>query len=235
MDLAHCHPLEPHRGHLLKSPTASPLSPQRAGLPEETRALIASLIGQPPADDSLWIEAITHGSMGVTPDYQRLGFLGDRVLGLVIADWLFETPGDAEGRLSQRLNALVSRAMCARIARGLGLGPHIRLGKQARDDGGADSDNILGDVMEALIGASFIAYGFEPTRAMVRRLWAEAVGGKAGQAKHPKSPRNTGWSTAAGQIMPSASPLPCRSIASARRKPPAPANKRPKPRPPQNF
>ena len=156
-------------------------------LAEETRALVTSLTGTAPASDALWLEAITHGSMGVVPDYQRLEFLGDRVLGLVIAEWLFEAKGDAEGRLSQRLNALVSRAMCARMARGLGLGPHIRLGKQARDDGGADSDNILGDVMEALIGASFTAYGFEPTRAMVRRLWAEAVGGKAGQAKHPKS------------------------------------------------
>ncbi|MEY4473604.1 MAG: ribonuclease, partial [Pseudomonadota bacterium] len=61
------------------------------------------------------------------------------------------------------------------------------LGKQARDDGGADSDNILGDVMEALIGASFVTHGFEETRAMVRRLWADAVSGQTGQRKHPKS------------------------------------------------
>ena len=151
------------------------------------RALIVSITGQPVEHDSLWLEAITHGSMGVAPDYQRLEFLGDRVLGLTIADWLFEAQNDAEGRLSQRLNALVSRAMCARIARSLNLGPHIRLGKQARDDGGAESENILGDVMEALIGAAFLTYGFDATRAMVRKLWAEAVGGKAGQAKHPKS------------------------------------------------
>ena len=92
-----------------------------------------------------------------------------------------------EGRLSQRLNALVSRQSCAEVARAQGLAPHIRLGKQARDDGGADSDNILGDVVEALIGASFIARGFEPTRTMVRSLWADAVAGKAGASKHPKS------------------------------------------------
>lgn len=184
MDLDHRHPLEPDRGHLLNEAASRRSGP---ALADETRALITRLTGQPPAQDALWLEAITHGSMGVAPDYQRLEFLGDRVLGLVIADWLFETPGDAEGRLSQRLNALVARTMCARMARKLELGPHIRLGKQARDDGGADSDNILGDVMEALIGASFIAYGFEPTRTMVRRLWADAVGGKAGQAKHPKS------------------------------------------------
>ena len=187
MDVVHRRALEPHRGHLLNKPAPPGGSLRHPGLAPETRELIAGLTGQPPAHEPLWTEAITHGSMGVTPDYQRLEFLGDRVLGLVIAEWLFEAGDDAEGRLSQRLNALVSRAMCARIARGLDLGPHIRLGKQARDDGGADSENILGDVMEALIGASFVAYGFEPTRAMVRHLWAEAVGGKAGKAKHPKS------------------------------------------------
>ncbi|HWU03931.1 MAG TPA: ribonuclease III [Novosphingobium sp.] len=142
------------------------------------------------ANEPQWVEAMTHGSFAPTgnlPDYQRLEFLGDRVLGLVIAEWLHEGGRDAEGRLSQRLNALVSRQMCAQVARGVGLGPHIRLGKQARDDGGADSDNILGDVVEALIGASFVLRGFEVTRDMVRRLWADAVAGRAGQAKHPKS------------------------------------------------
>ena len=104
-----------------------------------------------------------------------------------MAELLHENEGQNEGKLSQRLNALVSRTTCAEVARGLGLGQHIRLGKQARDDGGHDSDNILGDVMEALIGASFVTRGFEPTRAMVRRLWADPVSGKAGKAKHPKS------------------------------------------------
>jgi ribonuclease-3 len=77
--------------------------------------------------------------------------------------------------------------MCAAIARQIGLGPHIRLGKQATDDGARDSDNILGDVMEALIGACFVTQGYDEARAMVRRLWAEAVTGHAGSSKHPKS------------------------------------------------
>jgi ribonuclease-3 len=138
-------------------------------------------------DEALWLEALTHGSTGAARDYQRLEFLGDRVLGLVIGEWLYALENANEGRLSQRLNALVSRATCAGVARAIGLGEHIRLGKQARDDGGQDSDNILGDVMEALIGASFVTHGFEPTRDMVRQLWADAVAGKTGQAKHPKS------------------------------------------------
>ncbi len=156
-------------------------------LAPETHAFLTEIAGRPPVDEALWLEALTHGSTGAARDYQRLEFLGDRVLGLVIAEWLHAAETGDEGRLSQRLNALVSRATCARIARSIGLGSHIRLGKQARDDGGADSDNILGDVMEALIGASFVTHGFDETRSMVRRLWAEAVGGQTGQRKHPKS------------------------------------------------
>jgi ribonuclease-3 len=156
-------------------------------LPPDALAFLTKLAGRPPVDQALWLEALTHGSTGAARDYQRLEFLGDRVLGLVIAEWLHAAETGDEGRLSQRLNALVSRTTCAEVARGIDLGAHIRLGKQARDDGGADSDNILGDVMESLIGASFVTHGYDETRAMVRRLWADAVGGQTGQRKHPKS------------------------------------------------
>ncbi len=156
-------------------------------LAEDTHAFLTRLAGSEPADEALWLEALTHGSTGHERNYERLEFLGDRVLGLVIAEWLHELGTGDEGKLSQRLNALVSRAMCAAIARAEGLGEHIRLGKQARDDGGYDSDNILGDVVEALIGASFVTQGFDATRALVRRLWADAVTGQAGKRKHPKS------------------------------------------------
>jgi ribonuclease-3 len=156
-------------------------------LTAETRAFLTRLAGRAPADEALWLEALTHGSTGHARNYERLEFLGDRVLGLVIAEWLHELGTGDEGKLSQRLNALVSRVMCAEVAREIGLGAHIQLGKQARDDGGQDSDNILGDVMEALLGASFLELGFEATRATVRRLWATAVTGQTGQRKHPKS------------------------------------------------
>jgi len=153
----------------------------------ETRAFLTQLAGREPSDEGLWMEALTHGSTGHARNYERLEFLGDRVLGLVIAEWLHELGTGDEGKLSQRLNALVSRAQCAAIARAQGLGSHMQLGKQARDDGGQDSDNILGDVTEALIGACFLEGGYDEARAMVRRLWTEAVEGKAGQRKHPKS------------------------------------------------
>lgn len=153
----------------------------------DARAFITRHAGTQPLDEMLWLEALTHGSTGHERNYERLEFLGDRVLGLAIAQWLFETSDEAEGKLSQRLNVLVSRSTCARVARSIGLGPHMVLGKQARDDGGQDSDNILGDVMEALIGACFVERGFVTARDMVRALWQSEVEGKAGQFKHPKS------------------------------------------------
>ena len=156
-------------------------------LAEDTHAFLTRFAGTALRDEAVWLEALTHGSTGHERDYQRLEFLGDRVLGLAIAEWLHEKGTGNEGKLSQRLNALVSRTTCAAVARGIGLGDHILLGKQARDDGGRDSDNILGDVMEALIGACFVTQGYEAARTLVRRLWAEAVEGRTGKAKHPKS------------------------------------------------
>lgn len=138
-------------------------------------------------DEALWHAALTHGSMGEGRDYERLEFLGDRVLGLAIAEWLFRQGNAPEGRLSQRLNAMVSRGMCAEIARGIGLAPHIRISKQARADGGRDSNNILGDVIEALLGALFLEQGFAAARDLVQLLWRPALESGAGKSKHPKS------------------------------------------------
>ena len=152
----------------------------------ESRAWLER-IGFTVTDPALWLEALTHGSTGAVRDYQRLEFLGDRVLGLAIAEWLYRCEDGAEGELAQRLNALVSRATCATIARRIGLSDHVRLGKQARDDGANTSDNVLGDVMEALLGANFLESSFSATRDIVHDLWADAVSGHAGRSKHPKS------------------------------------------------
>jgi len=152
----------------------------------ESRAWLER-VGFTVTDEGLWLEALTHGSTGAARDYQRLEFLGDRVLGLAIADWLYRREEGAEGELAQRLNALVSRTTCARIAQGIGLPEHLRLGKQARDDGAHTSDNVLGDVMEALLGANFLETSFSATREIVHDLWEDAVSGHAGRSKHPKS------------------------------------------------
>ena len=144
-------------------------------------------IGYRPSDLTLFELAVTHASKS-GENYERLEFLGDRVLGLATAAWLYELfPEEAEGNLSRRLNVLVSRTTCSVIARKIGIPERMRLGKQAREDGAFDSDNVLGDVVEALIGAVFIDSAFEAAEAVVRRLWAEQVGELERAPKHPKS------------------------------------------------
>jgi ribonuclease-3 len=138
-------------------------------------------------NEAIWREALTHGSTGEAKDYDRLEFLGDRVLGLTIADWLYDHSNSAEGKLAQRLNALVSKHACAGRARVLGTQAHVRMGKQAREDGAQDSDNVLGDIMESLLGANFLEAGFDATRDLIRDIWQEVFDGETGRRKHPKS------------------------------------------------
>jgi ribonuclease-3 len=174
VDLVHRRALEPYRGCALNE------------LANDARQWLSGFDIEP-LDDARWFAALTHGSMGSDVNYERLEFLGDRVLGLAMAEWLFETSKAAEGTLSQRLNALVSRQTCARVAIRIGMPEHIRLGKQAHDDGARESTNILGDVMEALLGAHFLDFGYAPTRDLVRSFWAEEFSSSVGKTKHPKS------------------------------------------------
>jgi ribonuclease-3 len=143
--------------------------------------------GYRPSDPHLFELALTHSSRA-EQNYERLEFLGDRVLGVSIAAWLYDLfPEEPEGKLSRRLNVLVSRATCAEVARDIGVPERMRLGKQAREDGAQDSDNVLGDVVEALIGAVFLDGGFEPAEHVVQRLWAARIGDQEKAPKHPKS------------------------------------------------
>lgn len=148
---------------------------------------IETTFGRRPHDLAPYERALTHGSQAAA-NYERLEFLGDRVLGLVIAEWLYGNfPAEPEGALSRRLNALVTGPVCADVARGLGVVPHLRLGKQARDDGAANSDNVLGDVMEALIGAFYLEYGLEAARGFIRQAWGDRIDVHSAAPKHPKS------------------------------------------------
>lgn len=148
---------------------------------------IEGATGHRPGDLALFERALTHASFGEA-NYERLEFLGDRVLGLIVARWLYETyPDEPEGKLSHRLNALVTGEVCAEIARELGAQPHIRLGKQAIDDGVFRSDNVLGDIVEALIGALYLDAGFEVAQAFVRTAWADRVDRLSAPPKHPKA------------------------------------------------
>jgi ribonuclease-3 len=148
---------------------------------------IAALTGVAPRDLGLYHEALTHGSSGAG-DYQRLEFLGDRVLGLVIASELFTRfPKAAEGELSSRLHALASGEACARVAQALDLNAHVRFGAQAIGDGGRYSDNIAADVLEALIGALWLDLGEEAARAFIARNWGAMIEGQVAAPKHPKA------------------------------------------------
>ena len=148
---------------------------------------IESALGHKPADIAMFRRALTHSSQSPI-NYERLEFLGDRVLGLVAAAWLYRLlPDEPEGKLSRRINALVSRETCAEVAREIGLGQHLRLGKQARDDGAGDSDNVLGDVVEALIGALFLESGFAAAESFIQRAWASRVDARERAPQHPKS------------------------------------------------
>jgi ribonuclease III len=148
---------------------------------------IERTFGAEPKDLGLYERALSHSSLA-GESYERLEFLGDRVLGVSIADWLYETfPNDPEGALSKRFNALVTGPVCAAIAREIGAPGHLRLGKQARDDGAGDSDNVLGDIIESLLGALYLDHGLEPARAAVRRLWADRIHAGEKAPQHPKS------------------------------------------------
>ena len=138
-------------------------------------------------DLELFERAFSHSSAG-PESYERLEFLGDRILGLVIAQALYERyPKEPEGKLSRRYNALVARETCAEIGRELGIPALVRLGRQAREDGANLSDNVVGDVVEALIGALLIDGGIDQARSFVLRAWAPYLEGQERAPHHPKS------------------------------------------------
>lgn len=150
-------------------------------------AFLETALGRAPSDLPLFERAVTHASVG-RDSYDRLEFLGDRVLGVVVASWLYERfPNEPEGQMSKRFNALVSRETCAEVGRALGVPGHIRLGKQAREDRAADSENVVGDVVEALIGALFLDSGLDAAQDFIRGAWAPYVESQKRVPLHPKS------------------------------------------------
>lgn len=126
----------------------------------------------------LLLRALTHGSISSTtrPDNQRLEFLGDRVLGLVLATALLEQDKRAsEGQLAPRFNALVRKEACADVARQVDLGAVLKLGRSEMMSGGRRKLALLGDAMEAVIAAVYKDAGFDAAQAMILRLWGDRV------------------------------------------------------------
>jgi ribonuclease III len=122
-------------------------------------------------------EALTHASSAHGQkghaNYERLEFLGDRVLGLAVAEHLFQCfPDAAEGELARRFNSLVRKETCADVAEELQLGPYITLGDSEALAGGRRKRTILADSCEALLGAIYLDGGWEPVKQVVTSFWA---------------------------------------------------------------
>ena len=138
----------------------------------------------------LLLRAVTHASISSTtrPDNQRLEFLGDRVLGLVMAEALLGADiAASEGQLAPRFNALVRKEACAEVAREVGLGDVLKLGRSEMLSGGRRKEALLGDAMEAVIAAVYQDSGFDAARALILRLWRARIGAVEQDARDPKT------------------------------------------------
>ena len=164
----------------------------------------AARIGHEFSRPELLIRALTHGSIASAQrnDNQRLEFLGDRVLGLVMAETLLHADPDAtEGQLAPRFNALVRKETCADVARAIDLGAVLKLGRSEMMTGGRRKQALLADAMEAVIAAVYLDAGFGAAREMVLRLWGERIGQVEADARDAKTALQE-WAQARGQPPP---------------------------------
>jgi ribonuclease-3 len=161
-------------------------------------AAASERLGHDFARPDLLIEALTHPSMAGGSNNQRLEFLGDRVLGLVIAEALLaQDPGASEGDLAPRLNALVRKETCAEVAQSIDLGAALRLGRSEALSGGRRRIALLGDAMEAAIAAVYLDAGLEAARALVLRLWGRRIAATRALAPDAKTALQE-WAQARG-------------------------------------
>jgi ribonuclease-3 len=149
---------------------------------DDLDALLAALGGE--VDRDLVERAVTHRSYayenGGLPTNERLEFLGDSVLGLVVTEELFRRHPDLpEGQLAKLRAAVVNSRALAEVGRELGVGRFLRLGRGEEGSGGRDKSSILADAVEALIGAVYLDRGTETARALVLRLFADLLDGSA--------------------------------------------------------
>lgn len=184
----------PQSGASASAP-ASPAKPKRTKSARRRAAAASQLeqtIGYVFKDKENLSRALTHisalaGASRVS-SYQRLEFLGDHVLGLVISEMLFRAfPRGDEGELSRRLADLVRRETCADVARAINLGDALRLGASESSSGGRARTAILADVCEAMVGAVFVDGGYAKAAALVERLWGERMRAPTRPLRDPKT------------------------------------------------
>ena len=149
-------------------------------------------------------DAASEPAADTAGDNERLEFLGDRVLGLAVAELLNETfPAADEGELARRYNSLVRGGTCADVARAWDLGAYLMLSDSESENGGRDKDTILADACEAVLAAVFLDAGFEGARAVVRRHWAARLNT---QLKEPYADAKSAlqeWAQGQGLALPS--------------------------------
>lgn len=153
-------------------------------------AAFARNLGHEFADPALLIRALTHGSIATAtrPHNQRLEFLGDRVLGLTMAEALFRADSKAtEGQLAPRYNALVRGETCAEIAREIGLGEVLKLGRSEMLSGGRRKEALLADGLEAVLAAVYLDAGWDAARALILRLWGDRLARVEADARDAKT------------------------------------------------
>ena len=170
----------------------------------DLKALEARL-GHEFSDPALLVRAVTHSSMSsaTRDDNQRLEFLGDRVLGLVMAQAVLEHDKSAtEGQLAPRFNALVRKETCADVARQVDIGAVLKLGRSEMVSGGRRKQALLGDAMEAVIAAVYLDAGFDAARDMILRLWGDRITTVKADARDAKTALQE-WAQARGLQPPS--------------------------------
>jgi ribonuclease-3 len=163
-------------------------------------AAFAARLGHDFTRPDLLNRAVTHASIASPgrPDNQRLEFLGDRVLGLVMAAALMQADRAArEGQLAPRFNALVRKEACADVARQIGLGEVLKLGRSETMSGGKRKEALLADAMEAVIAAVHLDAGFAAAEKVVLRLWGDRIAEVAEDARDPKTALQE-WAQARG-------------------------------------
>lgn len=161
-------------------------------------------LGHDFADPEYLIQAVTHSSLSSTTraDNQRLEFLGDRVLGLVIAEALSDRdPTASEGLMAPRFNALVRKETCADIARDLDLGAALKMGRSEMISGGRRKQAILADAMEAVLAAVYRDAGFGVARKVILRLWDSRIDAAKDDARDAKTTLQE-WAQARGMKPP---------------------------------
>lgn len=164
---------------------------------------LEELIGYSFQDKALLHTAMTHSSTGAHNNYERLEFLGDRVLGLVVSEILYEKfDNEKEGDLAKRLASLVQGSWLAKVAEDIHLGDYMSFSVSEREAGGDHNENILSDGMESLIGALYLDADLKTCRDFIEKIWGDAFYQMKKPPQHPKTALQE-WAQGKGLPVPS--------------------------------